>query len=74
MKSYIHPVTDPSDLNDDEALAGYRAVLGFTAINHTQKSASYWHGYRNGMVDTHQEPIDQHQQEFARKIVIQMRA
>lgn len=67
MSDYIEPITDPADINDDECLAGYRAGLGFIAIDYTQKSRSYWHGYRNGQVDRGLEPISPEQCEFARK-------
>lgn len=53
----------------DVILAGYRAGLGFTAVNHMQTDPGYWHGYRNGQVDRHQQPIDAHQQRIAREFV-----
>lgn len=69
MSNYIEPITDPANLNEDECLAGYRAGFGFIPIDYTQKSASYWHGYRNAMVDTRQEPSTPEQAEFARKCI-----
>lgn len=71
MSSYIEPITDPSDLNGDECLSGYRAGFGFIPIDYTQKSASYWHGYRNAMVDKGLEPISPEQSAFARKCIEQ---
>lgn len=69
MSAYIEPITDPKDLNGDECLSGYRAGWGFIPVDYTQKSASYWHGYRNAMVDTHKEPMSPEQAAFARKCV-----
>lgn len=69
MTAYIDPITDPNDLDEDECLSGYRAGFGFIPVDYSQKSASYWHGYRNAMVDTHQEPMSPEQSEFARKCV-----
>lgn len=74
MSDYLEPITDPAELNDDECLAGYRAGLGFIAIDYTQKSRSYWHGYRNGQVDCGLEPISPQQCEFARQFVAAGRA
>lgn len=69
MSEYLEPITDPAEINDDECLQGYRAGLGFIAIDYTQKSRSYWHGYRNGQVDRGLEPISPQQCEFARQVV-----
>jgi hypothetical protein len=69
MSDYLEPISDLSELNDDECLSGYRAGLGFIATDYTQKSRSYWHGYRNGQVDRGLEPMSPQQSEFARKFV-----
>ena len=69
MSDYLEPITTLDELNEDECLAGYRAGLGFIAIDHTQKSRSYWHGYRNAQVDRGLEPISPAQIEFACKVV-----
>jgi hypothetical protein len=69
MSDYLEPISDLSELNDDECLTGYRAGLGFIAVDYTQKSRSYWHGYRNGQVDRGLEPMSQEQSAFARKFV-----
>lgn len=69
MSEYLEPITELAELNDDECLNGYRAGLGFIPMDYTQKSRSYWHGYRNAMVDRGIEPISLEQREFARKWV-----
>lgn len=74
MSEYIDPIEEISQINDDECLAGYRAGLGFTAVDYTQKSASYWHGYRNGQADRGYEPPSPQSQKFARQIVAEGRA
>lgn len=73
MSDYIEPITDLADLNDDECLAGYRGGMGFIPMDYTQKSASYWHGYRNAQVDRGLEPMSPEQAEFARQVVDKMR-
>lgn len=74
MSDYLEPISDPADLNEDECLAGYRAGFGFIAMDYTQKSRSYWHGYRNAQVDRGLEPMTPEQAEFARKCVGPFRA
>lgn len=69
MSDYLEPITDMAELNEDECLAGYRAGFGWLAIDYTQKSRSYWHGYRNGQVDFGKEPISPEQCAFARKFL-----
>lgn len=72
MSDYIEPITDLADLNDDECLAGYRGGMGFIPVDYTQKSASYWHGYRNAQVDLGKEPMSPQQSKFAREVVESM--
>lgn len=73
MSDYIEPIANLNEINDDECLAGYRAGLGFIAVDHTQRSCSYWHGYRNGQVDRGLEPISSAQRQIARQAVDEMR-
>lgn len=73
MTDYIKEIERPEDLNDDECLSGYRAGCGFIAVDHTQKSASYWHGYRNAMVDRGLEPMSPEQAKFARECLKEWR-
>lgn len=74
MSDYIEPITDLADLNDDECLAGYLGGMGTIPMDYTQKSASYWHGYRNAQVDLGKEPMSPEQASFARQVVDKMRA
>lgn len=56
-------------LDDDLILAGYRAGLGFKAVNHMEKDPAYWHGYRNGQVDCGLEPPSPQQSQLSREFV-----
>lgn len=67
MSDYIEPITDISQINEDDCLAGYLGGLGSIPMDYTQKSASYWHGYRNAMVDRGLEPASPEQNEIARQ-------
>lgn len=74
MSIYIEQITRLDQINDDECLAGYRAGLGITDADHTQKSASYWHGYSNGRADSRMEPISPAAHQIARQMVAEGRA
>ena len=74
MSEYINPIEDLSQINSDECLAGYRAGLGFTLVDYNQKSASYWHGYRNGQSDRGLEPASPESLKIARQMVAEWRA
>lgn len=74
MPDYIEPISKLEQINDDECLAGYRAGLGITDADHTQKSASYWHGYSNGRADRRLEPISPAAHAIARQMVAEGRA
>lgn len=69
MSDYIEPITKLSEINDDECLSGYRAGLGFIAVDYTQRSSSYWHGYNNGQSDLGLAPPSPISSEIAREMV-----
>lgn len=69
MTDYIEPITKLSEINDDECLFGYRAGLGFIAVDYSQRSASYWHGYQNGQSDRGFAPANPASQAIAREMV-----
>jgi hypothetical protein len=50
-------------------VAGYRAGLDGTSEPGSDKSRSYWHGWRNGMMDSGRATIDDAQAKLAREIV-----
>lgn len=68
MSAYIEPITKLSEINDDECLSGYRAGLGFIAVDYTQRSASYWHWYNNGQSDRGLAPPSPISSEIAREM------
>ena len=39
MSDYIEPITEISQINEDECLAGYRGGFGSIPMDYTQKSA-----------------------------------
>lgn len=66
------PVTTMEQLDamdDDLILTGYRAGLGFIAVNYMEKDPAYWHGYRNGQVDRGLEPASPQQSQLARAFI-----
>lgn len=60
--SEYQPLTTIADydaLDTDECVAGYRAGLaGETQEPGSDKSKSYWHGWRNAMIDRGFAPPD----------------
>lgn len=59
--SEFNPVSTAADLallDGDEIVEGYRAGLRGAPEPGSDKSRSYWHGWRNGMVDSHRMEMD----------------
>lgn len=70
--SEFQPVATKAELDmldDGEMVAGYRAGFGGESEPGSDKSRSYWHGWRNGMVDSGRTRIDTAQAMLAREIV-----
>ncbi len=68
----FNPVSTKADLDqldDDEIVAGYMAGLGGADPPGSDKSRSYWHGWRNGMVDSRRVQIDSAQVMLCREVV-----
>lgn len=65
----ITTVIELGALDDDEMVEGYRAGFLNAPEPGSDKSKSYWHGWRNGMVDGGHAPIDCAQTILAREIV-----
>lgn len=69
--SEFTPVSTKADLDcldSDEIVAGYR--VGFDGVPEpgSDRSRSYWHGWRNGMVDGGHATIDVHQHLLAHEV------
>lgn len=56
-------------LNSNEIVEGYLAGFKGDPEPGSDKSKSYWHGWRNGHVDGGHGPIDHAQCELAREFV-----
>ena len=68
--SEFRPVETVADLNNldvDEIVNGYRA--GWTCSDEpgSDKSRSYWHGWRNAQTDKGRAPPDVYQQRLVRE-------
>lgn len=58
----------------DDCVAGYRAGLDGTPEPGSDKSKSYWHGWRNGMMDKGRLPIDEAARNLVAEVVRRQRA
>lgn len=59
--SEFQPISTAAELDlldIDDIVDGYRAGLRGASEPGSDKSRSYWHGWRNGMVDTNRMPMD----------------
>lgn len=45
-------------LDDDDVAAGYQAGLEGAPSPASDRSRAYWHGWRNGLVDSGRRPAD----------------
>lgn len=61
-------------LDDADCVAGYMAGLDGAPEPGSDKSKSYWHGWRNGMMDKGQLPIDEAARNLAHEVVLRQRA
>lgn len=56
-------------LDDDDVLAGYLAGLNGEREPGSDRSRSFWHGWRNGMVDSGRSEKDEEQAMLAEEVV-----
>ena len=61
-------------LDDDDCVAGYRAGRRGAPEPGSDRSKSYWHGWRNGMMDTGRLPIDAAAQNLVTELVRKLHA
>lgn len=69
--SEFAPVRTKDDLrllDDVEMVAGYRSGYGGDAPHGSDRSRSFWHGWRNGRVDGGYDAIDCYQIALAREM------
>lgn len=57
----VRTAADLATLDDDEIVEGYRDGLRGEPEPGNNRSRSYWHGWRNGMVDSGRRRSDEHQ-------------
>lgn len=70
--SEFTPISTLSDLelqDDRDMVAGYISGSDGTSEPGSDKSRSYWHGWRNGRVDGGHQPKDNHQAVLASAFV-----
>ena len=65
----VETVADLNNLDDDEILAGYISGLTFSDDPGSDKSRSFWHGWRNAQTDKGRTSLDIYQQRLAHELV-----
>jgi hypothetical protein len=76
MSEYA-PISSANELDlvdDAECLDGYLAGLKGTPEPGSDKSKSFWHGWRNGMIDKGRLPSDYAAQRLATEVIRRQRA
>lgn len=63
--SPVRTVADFQNLDEGETLEGYLDGFHDGPSPNSSNSRSYWHGWRNGMVDSHRQPPDCASEELA---------
>ena len=65
----VETVADLTNLDGDEIVSGY--MEGWTSADEpgSDKSRSYWHGWRNAQTDKGRVPPDIHQQRLVHEMV-----
>lgn len=65
----VETKTDLDCLDDDEIVQGYRDGWTCDREPGSDKSRSYWHGWRNAQTDKGRAPVDIAQQRLVREIL-----
>lgn len=65
----VSTVEELAKLNDEEIIEGYRSGYKGDPEPDSTKSKSFWHGYRNGLVDSGRWKGDEHQTALARDCI-----
>lgn len=69
MTEFAHFKFDEPGLDEDDCLAGYWSGYRNEPEPGSDKSRSFFHGWRNGRVDGGHAKIDEAQTEYARRYV-----
>jgi hypothetical protein len=70
----VSTTADLANLDGDEILAGYLAGYKGEPEPGSDKSRSFWHGWRNGMADAGRVKIDAEQRALVAAIIRRQRA
>ncbi|MDR2112883.1 MAG: hypothetical protein LBQ62_07275 [Candidatus Accumulibacter sp.] len=70
----LSSITELAVIDEGECVAGYLAGLHGEPEPFNVKSKSYWHGWRNGMMDTGRLPHDEAARNLAAEFVRRQRA
>ena len=65
----VETLEDLDTLDTDEIVEGYRDGLRGAPEPGNNRTRSYWHGWRNGSIDSHRIPSDASSQALARAAV-----
>ncbi len=65
----VETVADLGLLDEDEIVRGYREGCGCAVEPGSDKSRSYWHGWRNAQTDKGRAPVDIYQQRLVAQYV-----
>lgn len=66
----VTTVSDLAQLDAEDVGAGYMAGLEGDPEPGSDKSRSFWHGYRNGMCDSGRRSVDDAQRQLVRAVVV----
>lgn len=72
--SKVSSINDLKNLDDSEMIAGYFSGTKGEKEPGSNKSKSFWHGWRNGLVDGGYADKDDEQAELAKQFVRAQRA
>lgn len=67
----VKTILDLQNLDDNDIICGYMAGISGTSEPGSDKSRSFWHGWRNGRVDGGFNEKDEFQSQLAKEYVNQ---
>jgi hypothetical protein len=70
----VRTLSDLATLNDDDILEGYRSAERGDPEPGENRGRSFWHGWRNRMIDLGEIPADEASGQLAREYIASMRA
>lgn len=64
----VRTAADLATLDDEDVVSGYFDGLRGEPEPGNNRSRSYWHGWKNGMVDSRRREQDEHQAALAKEV------